>query len=82
MRALVAIAPPFAGSPQVARVLLSGAEMVSRMIITDAGEGSSACTSACTSDCTSDCTSVAKDELPNHSERAERCRVRNRFVED
>jgi len=82
MRALVAIAPPFAGSPQVARVLLSGAEMVSRMIITDAGEGSSACTSDCTSACTSDCTSVAKDELPNHSERAERCRVRNRFVED
>ena len=35
VKALVAIAPPFGGSPQVARVLFSGAEMVSRLIISD-----------------------------------------------
>ena len=36
IRALVSIAAPYAGSPKVARVVLSGAEMVSRMIISDA----------------------------------------------
>ena len=34
IKSLVSLAAPFAGSPQVMRVLLSGAEMVSRMIIT------------------------------------------------
>ena len=35
VRALVPIGAPFAGAPQVVRVLFSGAEMVSRHIITD-----------------------------------------------
>ena len=36
IKGLVSIAAPFAGSPQVLRVLFSGAEMVSRYIISDA----------------------------------------------
>ena len=36
IKSLVSIAAPWAGSPQVVRVLFSGAEMVSRFIISDA----------------------------------------------